>query len=575
MGFKKIKNGFVEIVKEHPFSVACELLSMILYSVIVDEARFEVGIYSVLRCTAFFLQIFTFIVLPCEIYRLYKRKNDASYSFHNRKYLSVNIVILVVGAVLDFFTSVSYAYDSAGLAQKIGAEEMTVEFFSEYIYRTTICFIVAAICVSLYLFLKKSGSSFETYTAKAFCGIMKAELVFLVVFIGLTLVFAAFSALISELDYEVYERLWILLVGLIQYPCILIGLSKTDDEISKFGKVMLNYVLTALLMIAYAIIYIYIIKVIVKWEFPLYTVFGILTALFGFGVFIWTMAQGICEDNMRKFFNIIPLFFIPCIVMEIMSLGRQIYIYGLTLARYAGIAAIVFEVVYLVLYIYNLKKEKNMMPLVFVIIVVIAYASLLAPGINAYSAVIASNKGIVMKYLKENKEGISEHSVRESYMTIAYSCGAAGKNYLHKKLSEAQIEEMGELVDRGDNNDIESFYVYVSAEGDGPYDISGDYTQLYNADILYDGDKNETNEGYLLDLCADEEIVGKVELDDIISKLIEAEHASDKEKEAIIEEAVELEDGGKLIIQYIDISGKHMLSGDKVDSINAGGYVLK
>ena len=131
-----------------------------------------------------------------------------------------------------------------------------------------------------------------------------------------------------------------------QYPCILVGFSKIEDEVSKFEKVMVTYVLPGLLALAYVIIYTYIIKMLVTWSFPKNQVFAILTTLFCFGVCIWTMAQGLYDDNLKKVFTILPLLFIPCIILQIMCLYMRIAPYGLTLQRYAGIAFVFFEIVY-------------------------------------------------------------------------------------------------------------------------------------------------------------------------------------------------------------------------------------
>ncbi len=575
LGLKKIKNGFIEILKEHPVSIISVMLSMVLYSIICEGGSGNVT--CVIRCIVMFLLVFALGALPCEAFRMYKIKNGVTDFLKNKKYLVCCVLIMVVGAILGVLTAIFFTYSHNSIAARLGISEFTVDLMEEYDYRVVTCFAVASVCATLYLFFKKSKCTFEEYTAKAFCGFMKAEIVCAVVITGLFMIVAAFSALIVELDYTVYERVWLLVLGFVQFPCALMGVSKTEEEISKFGKVMLNYVLTGLLAIAFLIIYVYIIKVIVKWMFPLYMVFGILTTLFGFGVFIWTMAQGICEENMRKIFKFMPLLFIPCIIMEIVSLGRQISIYGLTLVRYAGIAAIVFEIAYFVLYIYNMKKEKNAMPLVFCIVVAVTCISLLAPGINAYSAVIASHKGNVMEYLGDNVENISKHTASESYRTIAYSCGAVGKNYIHTKLSDEQNDVMIELAGGEYDESGDAFYVYANRR-DNHFDISGGYENLYIVDINYSSEdpmEIDRPEGYEFDVYCDGEMIGKVDLGDTIKKFAELHKAGATYDEinATIEAPIDMSDGGKLILNYIDV---HFGEDEGIiDNIDADGYAIK
>ena len=567
LGLKKIKNGFIEIVKEHPVSVISMIISMIFWSLTVDNSSWED-----VQCVALFLTLFAAVVLPCEAYRLYKRKTDENYSFKNIKNLIVNGVIIAIGTVLSYFTAVNVTYQNAVLVKRFNTDFLTVQLFAEYVYRITACFMTVAVCATLYLFWKKSEESFETYVAKAFCGLMKAELVYLVIFIGLTMILGAFSALIYELDFEVYERVWLLLAGFVQFPCVLLGLSKTKDEISKFGKIMLNYVFTGLLAFAFVIIYAYFVKVLVKWTFPLYTVFEIISALFGFGVFIWTMAQGICEENMRKIFKYMPLLFIPCIIMEIVSLGRQIFIYGLTLARYAGIAAIVFEIAYFVLYIYNMKKEKNAMHVVFAIVIAVVYVSLLAPGINAYSTVIASHKGNVMKYLNGQTDAKAERKAKESYRTIAYSCGAVGEKFINKLLTEEQKNTMIGFAGEKSEPDSLPFYITAHRRESSKFDISGQYEKLYVVDTLLTHDLDSSGQEY--DISIGDETIGTVDLTDLIQQLIELDEngVSDFEKDSLLDEPILTKEGGKLILTDIHIEANY---DGQANLIDASGYVLQ
>ena len=163
LGLKKIKNGFIEIVKEHPVSVISMIISMIFWSMTVD---YNSDSYA--QCVAIFLTLFAVVVLPCEVYRLYKRKTDENYSFKNKKNLIVNGIIIAVGTVLSFFTGVMFTYDSAVLAKKLGTDKLSLEVSSEYIYRITACFMIAAVCATLYLFMKRAENRLRLIRQKRF-----------------------------------------------------------------------------------------------------------------------------------------------------------------------------------------------------------------------------------------------------------------------------------------------------------------------------------------------------------------------------------------------------------------------
>ena len=579
LGLKRIKDAFLMILREHSISTSSVFLSMLLYAITTDGFDKYESAEKVINLIATFLVVFAVGALVCETYRLYKKTNDGDYDFKNKKYIVANASVMAVSAVLGFFSGVSLAYDSKDVSKVIGLNELSVRLIYEYAIRITFCFVVAAICATLYFFYKKSKCSFEIYTAKAFCGLLKAELVYAVITIGLFLIVAAFNALLFELDYSVYERLWIFLLGLVQFPCILVGLSKTDGEISKFGKVMLTIVLPGLLAIAFLIVYIYIIKIIVTLKFPSNQVFGILTAMFAFGVFIWTMAQGICEENTKKIFRIMPLIFIPFIILQIISMSIRISGYGLTLARYAGIAVVVFEIGYFVLYFIGIAKKKEVIYLALPLIAVIVVISYLAPGINAYSSVIASQKGRIVKYFN-NKDKAGKRTVKEAseaYSTLKYFCGATGEIYIKNHYSDEQLRELEKAARVIEESENTLKYIVVERAEDAHYTFSVPYTDFYNVQINYDREDDGIDLKTLeLEIVSDEdEVVDTININDIVSDIMTLYKAGadDDELNRVLDKNIQLENGGELVISWLSIDLSD--DGKTIDNVYADGYVFK
>ena len=568
-GLKKIKNTFMEIVKEHPISVICVFISMVLYSITIDtysvDRSLPDSVRNLLNSIGLFLDVVAVGMLSLEAFRLFKLSKGEEYSLKEKKILIPNIIVSVVSLVLGALFAIAALYEEDIERSWFSGDKIATDIFCEFSTKITAVFVVTAACAILFFFLKKSKSSFETYTAKAFCGLMKAELVFFVIFIGITLIILAFNALIFDTSSDTVYRAWFILIGLVQYPCVLSGLSKTDDEVSKFGKVMLTYVLPGLLAIAFVIIYVYIIKILVTWTFPKNQVFAILTALFCFGVFIWTMAAGVCDDNMKKVFSILPLLFIPFIVLQIMCLYMRIAPYGLTLSRYAGIAFVVFEVAYFGLYIFNMARKLNVMHIVLAIIAAMFFLTFLAPGINATSAVVASQKGKIERFLADNSgsERIKREAY-EAYKTINNSSGYKGELYIEKTLSDDQIEVLTE----GDYYSASDIYAYADRETH-VLDISGDYEKLYVVERYSDDGKDLTD----YKIIADGETVGTVNIQGLASELLrlEKDNAKREEMNKLLEDDIELKEGGKLIITYINVSGQDK----EIKDVDIRGYVLK
>ena len=577
IGISKLKNDFIQIVKEHPISVVCVLVAMILRGIFEFDYDMYLNVAKVGFCSQEFFLIFAVGVLPLEIYRAYKRKNDENYSFRNKKYVTINAVVMVVSAVLGFLTTVVFGY-SEDLPKLLGMDQITVDYYVEYIYRISAVFVTAAICASLYLFYKKSGCSFETYVAKAFCGVMKAALVYIVMIIGVMLIIMAIDALLAEVYHGLTLAIYTIFLGLILYPCTLAGLSKTEPDISKFGKIMLGYVFTGLLAIAFLIIYIYIFKIIFTLKIPSNQVFGILTPLFAFGVFIWTMAQGVCDENVKKLYGMMPLLFIPFIVLQIISLSIRIKGYGLTINRYAGIAVIVFEIAYFALYLFNMIKKKAAMHVVLLIVAAIVFIALLMPGINAYESVINSHKGKLLAYI-QNADNADENTIREAYEaynTLYYSCGAAGERYIKMNMDNDSISKL-KTVAGASNYDYgdETGYISVDRTERDKFDISGDYTCLYIVRARLDESEHGEITGENVELYNDDGLIDTINIKNILNKIMEMEKdgVSDSDKKAVLEEPLSLNNGGKIYISFIGMECNP--TSGKITELNLDGYVLK
>lgn len=563
VGLKRIKEVFIEIFKEHPVSETCVMAAML--SMAVECYADNLDVFS---CIAGVLLAVAASALSIETFRLYKLSIGESYSFKEKKYLLPNIVLMIIGLILGTGTSVFLIYGYDLERDAFRGNELFCSCIGEWFYRITVVFVVAMCCASLYFFLKKSKLTFEKYTAKAFCGIMKTELVFFVLFIGITLIILAFSALIYDVGDEAIFSMWFILLGFVQYPCVLTGLSKTDEEISKFGKIMLNYVLPGLLSVAFVIIYVYIIKILVLWKFPSNQVFSILTTLFGFGVFIWTMAYGVCDDNTKKIFRIMPLLYIPFIVLQIMCLYMRVASYGLTVSRYAGIIIILFEILYFGLYIFDIRTKKNVMPVVFAVVTALVCISLVAPGVNAYSAVIASQKGKIECYLANPNDNDKKVHAYEAYEVLYYSCGYKGEKYIDDALDSDQIRKLEQSY--YDNGGNAGGIVFIEADRYiGSLEISGDYEKLYFIDDGYSDGKIDLNNFTV----KAKGFSGTVDIEELVNKLteLEAKGADSNERNALLDDGFELKDGGKVYFSHIDIE----MDASEIVSISYSAYAMR
>ena len=126
----------------------------------------------------------------------------------------------------------------------------------------------------------------------------------------------------------------------------------------------------------------YIIKIIFLRDIPSNLIFRILSALFIIGLPVWTMILSFKENTtLDKINRKLPLLFIPFIILQIYSIGTRILSNGITELRYLCLMLIIFEIVYIIIYL--TKKEKvSRILLVFLALTVI---STIAPYINMFT----------------------------------------------------------------------------------------------------------------------------------------------------------------------------------------------
>jgi len=203
-------------------------------------------------------------------------------------------------------------------------------------------------------------------------------------------------------------------------------------------------VLGTLVIIAFAIIYLYIAKIIILRDIPSNEIFRILASLFIIGLPIWTMSKSFDNnDLLDKINRKLPILFIPFIFLQIYSIGVRIANNGLTEARYMCVMLIIFEIIYIAIYMKNAKNIGKIL-WIFVALLVI---SVLVPFINMFK-VSESSQYNNLKIYKEKTEYTEKEKdkILGAYRYLRYS--ESGDKYIEKLLTEEDIEKIEQFNDR-------------------------------------------------------------------------------------------------------------------------------
>lgn len=180
--------------------------------------------------------------------------------------------------------------------QNIKGTSLNMEkiIFINRLVRWIICYCISVIFLAIYFNYKKSNQSLEEYSVYIFSSVLKTSIIYGVLSLGMLLITSVFVLLIlGGIGYTLIIKVEILLFGFYFLPQLVYSFNYQKKATSEFMKVFIKYVLETLVIVAFAIIYIYIAKIIIFRDVPSNQIFRILATLFVIGCPIWTMARKI------------------------------------------------------------------------------------------------------------------------------------------------------------------------------------------------------------------------------------------------------------------------------------------
>lgn len=339
---------------------------------------------------------------------------------------------------------------------------MSNTIFLFKIERFIICYLIATIVLAIYYNYKSLNKTFEQYVTSTFVTIFKTSLIYGILAIGIAMITAVFVYLILDGEsYILVARMEILLFGVYYIPTILYSFYDQEEEIGKFAKIVIKYVLGTLVIVAFAIIYMYIIKIIFLRDIPSNLIFRILSALFIIGLPVWTMILSFKENTtLDKINRKLPLLFIPFIILQIYSIGTRILSNGITELRYLCLMLIIFEIVYIIIYL--TKKEKvSRVLLVFLALTVI---STITPYINMFTISNLSQYNNLKMYKQKTEYSEEEKTkIYGAYNYLRHS-SIEGKKYIENYLTKDDEELIKKLKNSGTKKSDNGKNIYVDKD---------------------------------------------------------------------------------------------------------------
>lgn len=377
----------------------------------------------------------------------------------------------IIGAIVSFVIAGTFTFLLNGTGDMFNIDN---DLFENYALRFAILYTIFLIVSIIYVNFKKSDISFEEYITKVCENIVKSTTIFIILSIALTLLAMVFAYFVLNMnEYELVIITEIFLMGFYYVPQLLYSLYNIKNETSNFFNFMVKTLLPSLLVVAFAIIYLYIIRILITFDIPSNEIFGVIAGLFVVGLPIWTMANYTKKDTkLSKISENLPFLFIPFIVLQIYAIAVRIIDYGFTEARYLGVMLIIFEIIYITLYFKNKEKIANIL----IVFLFMSAISLVVPFVNMYKISFYSQYNNLKIY--KEKDILTENDMQKIKGAYYYlKQNSDNEELINNYLTEEEIKEITNFGNKQyeEQKNIEGIAV---SEDDEVIDVQG-YSKMY------------------------------------------------------------------------------------------------
>lgn len=385
-----------------------------------------------------------------------------------------------------------------------------------YFFRYTISYFLILFFLSIWLCYKNLSYTFEEYITLVFGKAVRYNLLWALMTIGSTLIINIIETLF-HLDWDFYIQVQMLLFGFYYMSCFLLSFYPEDDtERGTLTAILVKYVCSGMVLIAFGVIYAYMLKILILQEIPSNEIFRITGQLFILGMPVCLMSCCYRENHpLLPFIRRLPYFFLPFLPLQIYSIVVRIWKNGITPMRYAAVALLLFECTFFALW--HFRRDKlHLLPLCLSALILTGGC---LPYINMNYVSFLSQKSAVERFLamtpQEQKRLLdlplsyddSEESsayrqlysrVRGAYLFLSYEY--TGEQYLDS-LTQEQTALLDTLLNQEEDFEHAEKHYHVSASTD-VIPVEG-YQRCYlievssHRDEFYDQQDNAAQKTYL------------------------------------------------------------------------------
>ena len=343
-------------------------------------------------------------------------------------------------------------------------------------------YALTMILLGIYFNYRTKRIPFEDYCFQIIHDLTGLGIICFITGLGTALVVSVFVTLILNGEhYMLVLRTEFLVLGCLLGGGIMNVLVTEKHKTAAFFGMIVKYLLMGLLLAAFAVVYGYMLKILITRDIPSNEIFRILAGLFIIGLPIWTMA-GTFEPGKfpADIGTKLPYVFIPFLFLQGYAIRERILAYGMTPARYLCLVLMVFEILYIVLYAVRKRETAVMLP----IAAGLALCALVCPKLNMFEVSLRSQKKIFDTYAGADFAALSREDQSSLAGAFYYlEADPAGKRLL-EDVPEAKIEMIRDSGLMGIPELDQNFYIMEEFPLQRE-DLSG---YRFVTSVYYDGD---------------------------------------------------------------------------------------
>ncbi len=242
------------------------------------------------------------------------------------------------------------------LLQVLGIVVLTLYYFAlpkdfknfETVHVTRlVVFNIVAYLLALSFSFYEPGQSlkFWRFSENAFAHAVVSAFFSFALWAGIALSLAAVDYLFqAHIRGETYLKAWIIVVGIFGAWFFLAGFPKAEEHLSekleesKFLRIFLRYICVPLLSIFFVILYTYLGKIVILWNWPKGGVADWILGFSSAGFLIYVLSYPLLGKKehlfLKKFFQVFFVLVIPMVAVLALAIWFRVSEYGITESRY-------------------------------------------------------------------------------------------------------------------------------------------------------------------------------------------------------------------------------------------------